>query len=185
MASPGFKPSADVAARRARVLALRIEQRPYTEIATTLGITLALAKKDYERALADLKRDQATHAHAARDVELERLATAEHAAWAVLRRRHITVQHGHVVYDDTGLPVEDDAPVLNAIDRILRISERRARLLGLDAPARIEVSDATDEAIRRLAEQLAASPGVGDVERGGETEAAGNPPAGEVRTAAP
>jgi hypothetical protein len=158
MAARGqFRPSADVAARRARVLALRIEQRPYPDIATELGISVGVAKKDYERALAALKAEQNTHAHAARDVETERLAAAEQAAWEVLRRKHIHVQHGHIVRDDDGEPVEDDAPVLNAVDRILRISERRARLLGLDAPQRIEVDDARRAEITRLASELAAA----------------------------
>jgi hypothetical protein len=186
MSSPRFKPRADVAARRARVLAMRIEQRPYTEIAAELGVTVGIVKMDYHRALDQLKREQATHATTVRDVETQRLAAAEQAAWQVLRRKHITVQHGRIVRDDTGEPVEDDAPVLNAIDRILRISERRARLLGLDAPARIEVSDAVDADIARLAAELAAAAGrVGDVEPGGETEAAGNTAAGEVSTSAP
>jgi hypothetical protein len=35
--------------------------------------------------------------------------------------------------------LEDDAPVLAAVDRLLRIQERRAKLLGLDAPVRADV----------------------------------------------
>ncbi len=46
-----------------------------------------------------------------------------------------------------------------AIDRCLGIMDRRARLLGLDAPLRIEehviTEDAVDAEIRRLSEQLA------------------------------
>jgi hypothetical protein len=32
----------------------------------------------------------------------------------------------------------DDAPVLNAVDRLVKISESRRKLLGLDAPAKVQ-----------------------------------------------
>jgi DNA-binding CsgD family transcriptional regulator len=159
--SPKFKPSPAVAARRTQVLALRIEQRPYTQIAAQLGITESTAKNDYARALADLKAEQASQAHAARDLELAKLAVAEQAAWEVLRRPHITVQHGRVVLDAEGEPVPDDAPVLAAVDRILKVSERRARLLGLDAPYRVRVAAEVDEQIQELAAELELRPGAG------------------------
>jgi hypothetical protein len=34
----------------------------------------------------------------------------------------------------------DDGPVLSAIDRLVRISESRRKLLGLDQPAKMNVS---------------------------------------------
>ncbi|WP_336156657.1 helix-turn-helix domain-containing protein [Amycolatopsis sp. VC5-11] len=73
-----------------------------------------------------------------RKVQLERLGEMRQAALAVLERYHVTVSNGRVVELD-GVPVEDDAPQLAAIDRLLRIEERIAKLLGLDAPTRAEV----------------------------------------------
>lgn len=181
---PGFTRSAQVAERRARVLQLRIKHRTYAEIGATLGISPKLAELDHRRALADLTREQSTQAATMRDVELERLGAIERAAWEVLGRDHIYVQHGKIVCFEDGTPVPDDAPVLQSVDRILRISERRARLLGLDAPARIEVSDARRAEIERLASELA-SAGLGDVESGGTEPAAGHAAAGEVSTPTP
>jgi len=178
MPPPGYQPKPDVAERRAKVLARRTEHIPYEQIAAELGITSAVARKDYERALEALKLEQDGHARFNVARQLETLDVAERAAWAVLRKDHIHVQHGKIVRHEDGSPVLDDAPVLNAIDRILKISERRARLLGLDAPAKIEVSDATDQAIRDLAAQLAA--GVGDVEPAGEGPPAGDPEGSEA-----
>ncbi|GAA2395473.1 hypothetical protein GCM10010404_61300 [Nonomuraea africana] len=44
---------------------------------------------------------------------------------------------GNAAVDDgRGEPLEDDAPVLAAIDRMLKIQERRAKLLGLDIPVK-------------------------------------------------
>lgn len=169
-----FTRSAAVAERRAKVLALRNEQHTYTEIGAQLGISAKLAEADYRRSLEELRRQQAAQAHLAKEAELARLAAAERAAWEVLRRKHIHVQHGKIVRDEDGQAVEDDAPVLNAIDRILKISERRSRLLGLDAPARVEVTDAVDAEIRDLAAWL------GAMEPGGEAAAPGGAEAGPV-----
>jgi hypothetical protein len=75
---------------------------------------------------------------------------------AVLHRRHVVVQSGKVVKGDDGQPIPDDGPVLQATATLLRVMERRARLHGLDAPAKHEVLtlDAIDAEIRRLEEQL-------------------------------
>ena len=85
-------------------------------------------------------------------MELDELAQA---ARAVLERKHLVVSQGRVVRlgkpyidketgeaevdDGRGEPLEDDAPVLQDIDRLLKIQERRARLLGLDAPQRVSI----------------------------------------------
>jgi hypothetical protein len=178
MTRPGFTSRPEVAARRARVLASRTEQIPYAEIAAAESISEGTARMDYARALEQLKAEQDSQAKFNVARQLAALDTAERAAWLVLRKDHIHVQHGKIVRHESGEPVLDDGPVLNAIDRILKISERRARLLGLDAPAKIEVSDATDQAIRDLAAQLAA--GVGDVEPAGEGPPAGDPEGSEA-----
>ncbi len=53
-------------------------------------------------------------------------------------------------------PLRDRAPVLAAIDRLLKIEERRAKLLGLDAPVRAELItiDAIEAEVARLAAEL-------------------------------
>jgi hypothetical protein len=203
---PGFTARADVAARRARVLALRIEQRPYAEIAAELGISESTARTDYGRSLEQLKRDQDATAATARNLELAKLDLLEQAAWRVLRARHITVQHGKIVgkyigparvpetgelvRDEDGKPIpvyeeiEDDAPILNAIDRLVRIAARRATLTGMDAPTRIEVDDARRAEIERLAAELTAAAGVADVDPGGTGTAAGDAAASQVGTPA-
>jgi hypothetical protein len=79
----------------------------------------------------------------------------------VLEREHVTVSHGKIVVTpdpDTGeeRPLIDDAPILNAVDRLLRIQERRARLLGLDAPVKRDISLTDERAaqIEALVEEL-------------------------------
>lgn len=190
-----------IAQRRANVLRLRIEQRPYTEIAEKLGISAAVAEKDFQRALEQRKRDQAAQADVAVAREEAKLDAAEQAVWEVLRRKHITVQHGKIVgkftgwvvdpdtqdyaHDDDGKripviePIEDDAPILQAVDRLVRIAQRRAALTGIDAPAKVEVSDARRAEIERLAAYLAAAGGLGDLDPAGAGAAPGDTPPGE------
>lgn len=89
-------------------------------------------------------------------MELERLDAAQVAVIAVLESNHLVVSDGRVVRMD-GLPILDSGPVLAAVDRLVRISESRRRLLGLDAPSKHQVThtDADlDAAVRELAEQL-------------------------------
>jgi len=56
---------------------------------------------------------------------------------------HFKTNGGEIVRDpETGEALVDDAPVLAANDRLLRIQERRAKLLGIEAPQQI-ITDAT------------------------------------------
>jgi hypothetical protein len=52
---------------------------------------------------------------------------------AVLRRRHVVVQGGKIVKGDDGQPITDDGPILQTTATLLRVMERHAGLLGLDA----------------------------------------------------
>ena len=67
----------------------------------------------------------------------------------VLERHHVTISGGRIVYDgpeptedeeDTRSPLFDDGPVLQAIATLLRVQERRSKLLGLDAPQRVDAT---------------------------------------------
>ncbi len=175
MARPRKEEQALIEQRRARVLAMRIEQRPYAQIAAELGITGEVARKDYERAVDARRAALDATRDAAVAIETAKLDAIEQAAWAVLRREHIVVQHGKVVYLKRK-PMLDDAPVLQAIDRLLKVAERRARLRGLDAPTKVEVDDARRAQIEAYAAELAAW--VGNVDGEGAGNAPGEAEAG-------
>lgn len=175
MARPTKEAQALIAERRTRVLAMRVEQRPYAEIARELLITEEVARQDYQRAVEARKADLDAKREAAIAIEEAKLDALEQAVWEVLRREHIVVQHGKVVYLKRK-PMIDDDPVMRAADRLIKIAERRAKLKGLDAPAKLEVTAEVDEQIIAFARDLAA--GVGDVAAPGEAEAAGDAEAG-------
>lgn len=115
---------------------LRGEGLSYSAIGRALGVSKGSAHDAVRRAFRDTLSEPAEQARA---VELARLEDAHDAALAVLLREHITVSHGRIVKDDQGDPIIDDAPVLQAVDRIRALSESRRKLLGLDAPSRVSV----------------------------------------------
>jgi len=153
-----FTAGLDTAQRDAEACRLRVRGLSYGEIATQLGYA-----NDTAASLAIRRQLAATVTEAAnelRQFEVERLNIYERAALGVLERKHVTVSQGRIIMmGDT--PLLDDAPVLAAIDRLLKIQERRAKLLGLDAPTRVQVVtvDLVDAEIARLTAELAAQPG--------------------------
>lgn len=104
----------------------------------------------------DPKIDQYRALHLERlEGELVRLNDLEARAREVLDRHHITVNNGRVISID-GEPLQDDGPVLAAIDRLVRIEDARRKnnaeqrkLLGLDAPTKVDaqVTEVTQQDI--------------------------------------
>lgn len=154
-----FVRSADTAQRDAAAARLRSDGQTYQAIADLLGFgDPSTARAAVERALAAVIQEPAGEL---RTLELDRLDRMYREVLAVLEREHVTVSNGKVVskvvgyeVDDEGnerrnadgerLPiwevVLDDAPVLAAVDRMLKIQERRAKLLGLDAETKVNLS---------------------------------------------
>lgn len=80
-----------------------------------------------------------------RELEIERLDRMQLTVLNILDREHYVISDGRVVTrldaeTDEKVPVPDPGPVFQAIDRLLKIAERRARLLGLDAPTKVEAN---------------------------------------------
>jgi hypothetical protein len=161
MARPTKAQSVIIAERRAKAVDMRMTGAGFAAIAAALGYkTSAAACQDVSRALESAVAAQSRSVEAYREEELQRLDLLLSEAWAILKRDHITVSHGRVVRDDDDQPILDDGPTLQAIDRILKIQERRAKFLGLDAPVKVEAItvDAIDAEISRLAAELERSP---------------------------
>lgn len=93
-----------------------------------------------------------------RRVQCDQLDYLTAKALEVLEAKHYAHStHGELVYGPNGEVLVDSAPTLNAIDRLVRILERRAKLMGLDAPQRHEVTtlDYLDAQIRAASAELA------------------------------
>jgi len=75
---------------------------------------------------------------------------------------HYKVSGKYVILDpETKKPLIDDQPVLNGVNTLLKIMERRAELLGLNAVVKVEVitTGMIDNEIARLSNELAARAG--------------------------
>jgi len=149
----GHVPARNVT-RDAEALSYRAQGWTYGRIANAMGYTdRSAARKAVERALAADVRETTEEAKA---LILADLNAAKQAAWAVLEANHITISNGVVVRLD-GAPVPDDAPVLAAIDRVVKINQEIAKIYGAYAPVRSEVRtiDAIDARLIELADAMA------------------------------
>ena len=135
----------EIEERLIREIALRREGKSYSEIAAEVGVNKTTAYRDVRRELKRLAAGNDASTAEWREVELAKLDDYEKAALAVLERKHITLYQGvpvRIADDPEAKPIDviDDAPVLNAVTTLLRIAERRSRLLGLDEPTKTQVS---------------------------------------------
>lgn len=117
---------------------MRSAGKTYQQIADELGYCdRHRARRAVEGVLAETVTESGDEL---RKLELDHLDELRQAAGRVLARRHVTVSHGKIMYGADGEPILDDGPELAAIDRLVKVAERRARLLGLDAPTKVEAS---------------------------------------------
>lgn len=144
MASKRAVSEAQLAVRRERLIEMRRDGRSWSDIANALGYDgPGSACTDLRRVLEQRKEQLAISLDQHRQLELEKLDRLERAAITVLETKHVHVSGGKVVRDGgdeetVGEPLYDDGPVLQAIETLRRLSERRAKLLGIDAPTKVE-----------------------------------------------
>ena len=147
--------------RDARAVELRRRHLNYQQIATEMGYAdKSGAYLAVQRGLADQCGEASAEV---RQLELERLDDIARGFQRIFATRHyvVSVGAGKVVMDPRkpGEPLVDDAPVIQAGLALLRVMERRAKYLGLDAPtkSRVEVitEDVIDAEVAMLARQVA------------------------------
>lgn len=152
----------DTATKDALAARLRATGAGYRVIAARLGYeTASGAHKAVQRALAAVPVEDVAELRA---LECERLDVLTEKLWTVLNTRYPLLAPGVELVGSDGKPVADPAPILAAIDRLARISEQRARLLGLNAPtlrppaepkpAALELTERHAVILRRLLQAL-------------------------------
>jgi hypothetical protein len=156
MARPTKTERITIAQRRNRAVEMRINGETWQVVADALGYrSPGAACADVGRAREQQLAELTENLDQLRTMELDHLDMLRRKAVAVLQRHHVYVSGGRIVRDGLsadevaalakagveatiGEPLEDDAPVLAAIDRLLKINERRSRLLGLDQPVLVQ-----------------------------------------------
>jgi len=133
-----------VAERRAKVLSFRKAGASHRVIAGELGVDHSTIVRDVQAIFAELAAEQRASAEELRTMELARLDEWQLEASRILRATHPLVSGGKVLSgfttDGKAFGLTDDGPKLQAIDRLLRISESRRKLLGLDAPPKVPLN---------------------------------------------
>ena len=121
--------------RNQRAAQMRLRGIDCQTIAETLGIALATV---YVAVDSAMKEVPFADADSLRKIELAHLDKAQSKALEILEKRHVAISTGgKVVYND-GEPVLDDSVALKAVDSLVKVQGRRAKLLGLDAPTRVQ-----------------------------------------------
>lgn len=121
--NPGKKEAA--AERRVQALELRKAGLGYHQIGEHLKVSHTQAWKDVQAALKELSKVEQGKAAEYRQLELERLDSL--LAPLLIRAR------GRQVKDPvSGAVIQDTPPDYEAFDRVLRLLERRSKLLGIE-----------------------------------------------------
>lgn len=89
-------------------------------------------------------------------IELQSLDELEYRLWKLLDDQHVVISQGRIVRDENGDPVPDSRFILETVDRIDKIKDKRAKMMGLYAASKIEVVtlDLIESEITKLEQQL-------------------------------
>jgi hypothetical protein len=126
----------EVTVRRTKLLALRREGVRYEdERVEALGYSSPnAARRDLNRALEAHRLEEATEVANYRQMENERLDALLEAAWPrATQPSPVFSKDGEVVSHELDM---------RAVDTVLRLMDRRAKLNGLDMPAKAEITGA-------------------------------------------
>jgi hypothetical protein len=151
--------------KREKAIRALVEGHNWAEVAAIAGYTSTGAA--HQAVSIYLKENPSPEADQLRQIETLKLNDLERHARTVLERFHITVQHGKIVgpftgfardpetdeifHDDNGKPIplyeplRDDGPELAAVQALIKIAERRAKLNGLDMPVTIKLEQENSE----------------------------------------
>lgn len=136
-----------VAQRRAKAIELKnrglswqqvAEQVPYLD--TDGEPSAAFACVDVTRALKQANKELSMGLEEYREAARMRLDGLRRQVFAVLARPHYVMYQGQFVIDEDGNKVRDDGPVLAAVDRLMKIEERQAKIDGTDASEKLTIA---------------------------------------------
>lgn len=140
-------------ARNSRALGMRLTGATYDQIGAALGIHKTTAYDAVQSALRVDRERTAAMRDEYRAIQLERLERMVMANW------QRAVIGDEVEVRDFHSDNKKATKIIRHIhgpsaDRVLRYLEREARLLGLDAPVKVAVTDETREAVESLVSDI-------------------------------
>jgi len=127
----------ETAELKRRIIELKDEGLSFREIAAEVDRDVACVWRHYTREMEKIPQP-AAEAHAARaekrkEAQLRRIDMQREIHEAIIQQAHKTVTVSGKVLD-----VEDHGPVFQATDRLVKLDDQEAKLLGLNAKVQIE-----------------------------------------------
>lgn len=123
------------------IVALVRQGHTYTDISKRLNLSRNYIFLAYQRGILTLNADESAAARAIRyiDKHLTEIEAERAAVQSVINGYHVVVSNGHVVSLDS-VPLEDQGPLLAAVDRMVKLRDQEQALLGIKAKTQVEVS---------------------------------------------
>lgn len=72
-------------------------------------------------------------------MEMTRLDLLTKKGFEILNGLHVMIHQGLIVKDEDGNVLQDVGPQLAAIDKLIKVMERRAKMLGIDKPSKVDL----------------------------------------------
>lgn len=140
--------------RDAKAVQMHAMRYSYSEIANALGYDSRqtahrAVKRAHERILKPAVMTHVATSLAELDAIVVRLI-------GIIHRRHVVVNKGEIVRDESGNPLIDSGPELAALAQWRQATESRRKLLGLDAAVKVDVNmdSDVDAAIQALVAEM-------------------------------
>jgi hypothetical protein len=128
-----------LAERDLRIFKMRQAGVSVSEIARRFGVTVSACNTAIQRQLQKLNKEALMAYPEVLRMELERLDALQQAAWPMTQHRKVTLDDGTEITAD---------PDLKAIQQVLMIMDRRAKLLGMEQTT-ISLTVDTSESAQR------------------------------------
>jgi len=143
-ATGSFTRDPDKAERNRKAMRLRAQGWSLQRIVDESGLGFTDRAHVLKQVNSAYRQDAAPDIEAYRETMDSQLDNLVDRITKVMETRHLKVNAGQVVFNpESGGLLEDDAPILAAADRILKVLERRAKLHGLDAPTKVQAQVAS------------------------------------------
>jgi hypothetical protein len=153
MTNPGEAGGLDNPERDHLAAKMRRDGHSYKDIADKLGwANSASAHHAVQRAMKAIPKEPTRELI---DMELARLNSMYVICTNILEAEHVTVSNGRLIFLND-VPLRDYGPILATLDRMLKIQERRAKIIGYDAPTKSRIEVITEDAMVTVMKDLEA-----------------------------
>jgi hypothetical protein len=136
-----------------RAAEFRSRSMTYRKIGETLGVSTKTAYCMVQRAIEDVPKEATKDLIA---LELEKLDRLDRKYLEIMDKPHPYVSASGRVVIHNGEILIDDRPTMEAIAGLVRVADRRARLLGLNAPTRADITSIASLTVESKSEQCRA-----------------------------